>query len=313
MPSPSPRRPGLLARAAALCGVLALSLGVLLTLIRPWYNTWGSTPEELATPLPGAALAPGPVRETRVIAVAAPADQVFAWVAQLGQDRAGFYSYELLEDLAGCEMPSLRQLDPALQHWSVGSKLWMYPRDELDGMGHATLIYHEPGRALVFGTHTPYDPPGSAPTGSWSFVVVPTGSESSRLITRASGRAMPTLLGMAVDRTVFEPVHFAMERRMLEGIRGLAEGHPISSLDDTLELLSWLGAFSVLVMAGALVLRGHEFWKRLGVFAAAAASFQLLTLAQPQPLWGLGLVLALALLLRPSARPSGDAAVLEPA
>jgi hypothetical protein len=290
-------------------------MATLLVGVRPWYTSWGTTREERSAPLPGDGLAPGPVHETRAISIAAPAAQVFAWVAQIGQDRAGFYSYELLEDLVGCEMPNVRELVPALQRWSVGAKLWMYPADELGGLGHATLIHYEPGRALVFGTNTPSDPPGSAPTGSWSFVVEPTGADSARLITRASGGAMPTLLGAAYTLAVFEPLHFAMERRMLEGIRGLAEGHPISPVRDALTLFTWFATFAAFVTAGVSVLCGREFWRRLAAFGAAGAAFQIVTLAQPDPLLGFGLLLVLALLARASASGAdGDATrVLEAA
>ena len=301
MPTPSSPAPTIAVRAAALAVVFAALMGTLLVGVRPWYTSWGTTLEERLRPLPGDGLVGGPVHETRAIAIAAPAAQVFAWVAQIGQDRAGFYSYELLEDLVGCEMPDVRRLDPALQRWSIGSKLWMYPADELDGRGHATLIHHEPGRALIFGTNTPSDPPGSAPTGSWSFVVEPSGPESSRLITRASGGAMPTLLGAAYTRAVFEPLHFAMERRMLEGIRGLAEGRAISPTRDALTLASWFGAFVAFIAAGAAVLGGRGLWRPLAAFGASGGVFQVVTLAQPSPLLSLGLVVGLALLLRPSA------------
>lgn len=301
MPPPTSRAPAIARRAAALGVVFAALLGTLLVGVRPWYTSWGTTLLERSRPLPGDGLVAGPVRDTRAIAIAAPAAQVFAWVAQLGQDRAGFYSYELLEDLVGCEMPNVRHLDPALQRWSVGSKLWMYPADELEGLGHATLIHYEPGRALIFGTNTPSDPPGSAPTGSWSFVVEPTGPSSSRLITRASGGAKPTLLGAAHTLAVFEPLHFAMERRMLEGIRGLAEGRAISPARDALTLFGWFVAFVAFITAGALALLGRELWGPLAAFGAAGGVFQVVTLAQPSPLIGLGLVAAVALLLRPSA------------
>lgn len=302
MPAPPLRPLTLAGRAAALAVVFAALLSTLLVGVRPWYTSWGTTPEERSGPLPGDGLVAGPVHDTRAIAISAPAAHVFAWVAQIGQDRAGFYSYELLEDLVGCEMPNVRHLDPALQRWSVGSKLWMYPADELDGLGHATLIHYEPGRALIFGTNTPSDPPGSAPTGSWSFVVEPTGPASSRLITRASGGAMPTLLGAAYTLAVFEPLHFAMERRMLEGIRGLAEGRPISPARDACMLFTWFAAFVACVIAGALALRGRERWRPFAAFAAASGVFQVVTLAQPSPLLGFGLIVALAVLLRPSAR-----------
>lgn len=289
-------------RLAALSGVLVALLATLMMLVRPWYLHWGATPDEYAGVLPGDELSPGPVNDTRAIDVAAPAERVFAWVSQLGQNRAGFYSYTTLENLVGCRMPDIRRLDPALQQWRLGDKLWMYPPDQLKGMGHATLLRHDPGRALVFGTHTPLDPPGSAPTGLWSFVVEPTGEHSARLLTRGSGGAMPSLLGQAFTRTLFEPLHFAMERRMLEGIRGLAEGHPISPLTDSLQLLAWAAILALFIGCGVLVLIGSRPKRHLLGFAAAGVAFQIVTLVQPLPVVSLALVLALGLLIGPLSR-----------
>src|SRR5688572_4879380 len=139
-------------RLTALCGVLAISFGLLLTIVRPWYKSWGAHPDEIGAALPLEHAGPNRPHETRAIDIDAPAERVFAWVAQLGQDRAGFYSYELLEDLVGCKMPDLRYLDAALQQWKVGDRLWMYPPSKIDGLGHATLVHYEPGHALVFAT-----------------------------------------------------------------------------------------------------------------------------------------------------------------
>ena len=103
--------------------------------------------------LPGDEIVPAArSRETRAITIAAPAAQVWPWLAQLGQDRAGFYSYRLLENLVGCEMPNIEQLDPRLQSWKLGDKLWMYPPRKAGGVGFAVLAAYEPGRALGFAT-----------------------------------------------------------------------------------------------------------------------------------------------------------------
>ena len=294
------RRLGL--RLTALLGVLAALLAALLLVVRPWYLHWGATPEEYASVLPGDELSPGPVNDTRAIDIAAPAERVFAWVSQLGQNRAGFYSYTALENLVGCKMPDVRQLEPSLQRWSVGERLWMYPPDQLQGMGHATLLRHDPGRALVFGTHTPLDPPGSPPTGLWSFVVVPTGDQSARLLTRGSGGSGPSLLGRAFTRTVFEPLHFAMERRMLEGIRALAEGHPMPRSSDTLQLWAWAVTFALFVASGVLALIGATPLRHLLGVAAAGVVFQIVTLIQPAPTVSISLVIALGLLVWPLRR-----------
>lgn len=294
-------------RAAAVLAVSGALLGGLLTLLRPWYLGWGATAEERAGALPGDSFSAGPPYETRAIDIRAPAEQVFAWVAQLGQNRAGFYSYTLLENLMGCEMPNVRHLDPALQQWQVGDKLWMYPPDELGGIGYASLLHYEPGRALVFGTHTPLDPPGPAASGTWSFVVEPTGPGSARLLTRGSGGATRTWVGLAFTRTLFEPLHFAMERRMLEGIKGLAEGHPISAGRDVLQLLAWAATFVSFIASGVLVLLGSRPLRRLLGFAGAGVAFSIVTLVQPPPAVGLALVASLLWIIWPPRGPASRA------
>jgi hypothetical protein len=301
----SPVSPPAWQRLIALVAAFAALISVLLGAIRPWYTSWGATSTERVVTLPGTSLSPQGPRETRAISIAASADHVFAWVSQLGQSRAGFYSYELLEDLAGCEMPTRSDLDPALQRWEPGDKLWMYPPDKLDGMGHATLLEYQPGRALIFGTRSPLDAAEAGFSGTWSFIVSPTGEQSSRLIVRGSGTPPPNMLGMAFNRAVFEPMHFAMERRMLEGIRGLAEGQPISPFRDHAMLALWTLTFVTFMAAGVLVLAGVRWRRSLGAFVAAGVVFQILTLAQPSLLLGIPLVVALLLFAGMPALGSG--------
>jgi len=74
--------------------------------VRPWLRTWGTRPGDADKPLAGDETVPDPgVQQTRAITIDAPPEVVWSWPAQLGQDRAGFYSYRWLENLAGCRMP----------------------------------------------------------------------------------------------------------------------------------------------------------------------------------------------------------------
>lgn len=295
----------MLLRVGSLLVALASLLGVLLLAVRPWYMTWGATERELNSRLPGDELGFLDRNETRAIAIEAPAERVFSWVAQLGQDRAGFYSYELLEDLVGCEMPRLEQLDPELQRWSPGDKLWMYPPDKLGGMGHARLLTYEPGRALVFGTQGPSDATGAGPSGTWSFVVQATSDRSSRLIVRGTGGPTPSLLGTAFNRTVFEPLHFAMERRMMAGIRDLAEGRaPPTRWYDGAVLCSWAATFILFLASAAGVVLSVRWRRPLARLIAAGVVFQVLTLLQPPLALGALCTLGLLLLARPVASGS---------
>ena len=77
----------------------AVAVGVALlayrSVVRPRMLNWGATPEEVVRPLPGDGLVTPP-RDTSTFArtVRAPADDVWPWLVQIGQERGGFYSYE---------------------------------------------------------------------------------------------------------------------------------------------------------------------------------------------------------------------------
>jgi hypothetical protein len=59
--------------------------------VRPWQLRWGATGEERAATLAGDDLIPTPdLTATRAITVGTSADQVWPWIAQLGQGRGGF-------------------------------------------------------------------------------------------------------------------------------------------------------------------------------------------------------------------------------
>lgn len=283
------------ARAALLLGVLAILTGSL-ALSRSWFIDWGSTTEERARALPGDEIVPAPqLNGTHAITIAAPAATVFAWLAQTGQDRGGFHSYELLEDLVGCEMTNLPWLDPGLQRWQLGDKLWMYPPRKAGGMGHAVLMAMEPGRALAFGTRQIGTPMSRPADGSWAFVVEPLSPTRTRLLirTRSAGGLSP--VAAAFGWGFFAPAHFVMERRMMEVIKARAEGRPVSALGDTVQVLVWFAALALMVAAALAVLRGREPLRRLVAFAGAGALLLILPFTQPTPWLGAPLVLALVL------------------
>jgi hypothetical protein len=305
-------------------GLFALTLGLVVlayaVAVRPWMLDWGSTAAERAAVLPGDSIAPAPAKSTtRAITVHAPADEVFPWLAQLGQNRAGFYSFELLEDLAGAEMPRAETLLVGGQDWQPGDMLWMYPYDKASDYGGAPLVELVPGRALAFGTWnfgTSHDLP---PNGSWAFVVDPMSVDSSRLIVRGRGAAGTGFGWRLFDRAVFEPVHFVMERRMMEGIQRLAEGRkPRTRTTDLAEIFVWTAMFALFVAGFVVTLRRERWIVPFVVTLAAAAGFLVTTIFQP-PAWiGLPLVAAIAWLLRRGARgesiaPVDEGSALRPA
>ena len=171
--------------------------------VRPWHLRWGATDEEAGKPLPGDELVPNAaIESTRAITVNAPVEEVWPWLAQIGQDRGGFYSYEWLENLAGCRMRNADSVHPEWQHRRVGERVPLHPAFGLK------VASFEPGRAIVL-------------EGWGPFVVEPIDEKSTRVIIRS--RVPQRLDVLLYYLLTFEIPHFVMERRMLQGIKQRAE------------------------------------------------------------------------------------------
>ena len=288
-------------RLAGLVGVLAAFSVAFFAFVRPWYLNWGATDHERRKTLPGDDIIAGArSQQTRAITITAPVDLVWPWLAQLGQDRGGFYSYDLLENAVGCAVPTFDILQPQKQSWQLGDKLWMYPRDKAGGAGFATLRAFVPGRALGFATRSVGTSLDEPEDGSWSMVLEPAGS-TARLLIRGRGAGGRSLLGTAFDRSIFEPIHFVMERRMMIGIKQLTETGNRGRLSNHVSVALWAIAFIAFVTAGVLVMRAVAWRRALVGFTAAGITFQVLTLGQPPAAVGLTLVwIALAILWLPT-------------
>lgn len=285
-------------RSVALVSAFAVILSAFFLFVRPWYLSWGATDEETRRPLPGDEIVPNAAaQETRAITIRAPIEQVWPWLAQLGQDRGGFYSYDLLENLVGCDMPTTDRLMADKRAWRIGDKLWMYPETKADGMGFATLRSYSPGRSLGFGTNVMGTPPGAPYDGSWTFILESVDPSTTRLLVRGRGAPGRSLLGRAFDRSIFEPVHFLMERRMMIGLKQLAEGSERGRLLNHVHVALWTIAFGLVVTAIGMVI-GRRGWQRpLAGLVAAAVVFQVLTLRQPSVTIGVLLIILVAAIL----------------
>jgi hypothetical protein len=285
-------------RVAALASTLLVLFAVLFAFVRPWYLRWGASDEEVQRVLPGDEIVSRvEFQETRAITIDAPVERVWPWLAQLGQDRGGFYSFDLLENLVGCEMPTVDRLRPERQNWRVGDKLWMYPPRKGGGQGYATLRVYVPGRVLGFGAHSPGKGGGAPEDGSWTLRVEPIDRGHTRLIARGRGVGGRAMLGVAFDYAAFEPMHYVMERRMMIGLRDLAEGRERGRLANHVHVVLWTATFLVFVAAFVGVLRRERWGRAWLAFALAGVTFAFLTLVQPPLALGAALVAVLVLLL----------------
>src|SRR5579859_5806982 len=106
-------------RGLALATLGTLMGGVYLRLYRPWHSRWGATDEEVALALPGDEAIERPTfNVTRAITIRSRPEDIWPWIVQIGFGRAGFYSYDLLDNLG---KQSAERILPELQHIEVGT------------------------------------------------------------------------------------------------------------------------------------------------------------------------------------------------
>lgn len=185
---------------------LAAAVAAYLTYIRPWQVRWGATGDEASRPMPGdGILGPGAGSTTRAVTIGAPADQVWPWLAQLGYGKAGWYSYDWLDNDG---QRSAEQIRPQWQRLRPGDQILMMPGSGFDVVGV------EDGHCFV----------ARAPDGttSWCLAVEPLDRDSCRLVSRWRARWHITAAS-ALWIAVSDPGAFIMERKMLLGIKARAE------------------------------------------------------------------------------------------
>jgi hypothetical protein len=216
-------------RKMVLVGAVAAAAGVgVRAALRARTLAWGATCDEVVRPLPGDNLVANPLyATTRAITVSAPAAAVWPWLVQLGQNRGGFYTYDVLENLMGLDIHSADSIRPQWQDLRAGED---YVTLDPDGHMRMTIAVLEPERAFVIRSGAPGEPPqapGSFFKGelawSWGFYLEPLDEGATRLIVRSRAAWADTLAARLAKPVVLEPVHFLMEERMLRGIRERAE------------------------------------------------------------------------------------------
>jgi hypothetical protein len=196
---------------------------------RRFYNRYGATDDELGRPLPGDHLVARPkLGYTRAITIAAPVHQVWPWLAQFGQGRGGFYSYDALENVVGCGIHSADRILPEHQGVMVGDLI----RSGRDRHVCWQVIEVDPPHHLVLmGAGTPAQP--SVPeivddipdrgyvASTWQWVLDPLdGGRDTRLLVRQRLTYSPNQSWLW---HLVEPLNFVMEHRMLRGIQDRAE------------------------------------------------------------------------------------------
>jgi hypothetical protein len=203
-------------------------------LVRPKTLRWGASWRERSRIWAGDEFMPQPAAQsTHVVTIAAPAERVWPWVAQLGQDRGGFYSYTSLENLIGADMKNADEIHPEWQKREVGDRVWLANPSKHDGKAFMIVARWIPERAVVLVAPPDWERLQVGAEANhivWSIIIEPISPKSCRLIARTlSGKGQSAAEKFAYY-AFWEPAHFVMERGMMLGIKKRAEEPDPTSL-----------------------------------------------------------------------------------
>jgi hypothetical protein len=188
--------------------LIAVFFVLYFTWLRAWQLRWGATDEELARPMPGDDIVKMPSFDaTRAVTVNAPPRDIFPWIVQMGVTRAGWYSYDLLDNLA---RPSARTILSEFQPIKIGDLIPMSP----DGKYGVYVKDYNPGEWILW-----WDKNGAT---SWVWGFYPVTETQTRLVTRV--RVKYNFLSLDIFfNLLIEFCDIIMMRKCMLGIKERAE------------------------------------------------------------------------------------------
>jgi hypothetical protein len=287
----------ILGRSVAMRFLALLALPVLLgaiyfLAIRPSQLKWGATANEIARSMPGDDLVSSPsFCATRGIIIRGKPEDIWPWLVQIGYGRAGFYGYDLIENIGSSTgIRSARSILPELQHPNPG--------DVLPISAVASLVFDsiQPDSYLIWRG----DPIPS--NGSFIWALYPVDESHTRLISRIRLRYHWTDRRLLLDLFTEFADHVAVPKILL-GIKGRVEGRPTQSLgEEAIEIAVWFLALGEFASAAVLLFLWRR-WGRVWFLGLAAGLLLLFALYAHAPMWigaglGCGIFVGMFLLSR---------------
>lgn len=194
--------------------------------VRPRLVRWGATADEVAAPYPGVTVIPGGTRgATMGVTIEAPPSVVWRWLAQMGYGRAGWYSWDHLDNWG---RSSEDRVHPEWQEIKLGDRLPSMP----DNAAWWEVAALEPERflglrATMSLSGKPFDPQGPRPrafTDSlWGFALEPLDGERTRLVVSGYWAMEPGWARALLNWVFLEPAHWIMQTRQFAKLKQLAE------------------------------------------------------------------------------------------
>jgi hypothetical protein len=276
--------------------IVAVILGSVFVMLPPWIHTWEATAREAAWVYHGDELLSNPVIEwTHGVTIEASPEQVWPWLAQIGERRGGFYSYTFIENMIAGEQLYVNadRIIPELQSPQPGDVL-------IGGMLKVREV--NPQQWLLAESSTELG-------WTWLWQLQASGMDQTRLLVRmriepSPGEENPIMTWL------LDAGGFVMERRMLWGLKARAEGRTEPAYLETVEIVVWVLALLEGLAAALLFLFRKEWGAPLALGVAAIVTLLAFTFLQPaiwvRVLVDVGLLAGLVVTVRntsPGRRP----------
>lgn len=231
MSEPKPPAPELMDQVfeigESITGAIEMLANLATPFLRPIRSHWGVSEEIAKRVYPGDGAVPEPQWSwTHGIEIAAPVQQVWPWVVQLGQDKAGFYSYQGLENLVGCHVHNSSVIHPEWQALKPGDGFRLHPTIVFEVQ--EVLANHYFWVASAIDPHSGQPPAADRQTqalkASWLFWLEALDNKRCRMISRYRvAYSLESMNRIFFGPGLMEPIGFVMDRRMLEGIKARVE------------------------------------------------------------------------------------------
>jgi len=186
-----------------------IAFGLFLRFYRPWHSRWGATDDEVMLQMPGDEQIEKPTfNVTRAITIQARPEEIWPWIVQIGYGRAGFYSYDLLDNLG---KPSAVRIIPELQHIEIGT--WIPMSGKVTEETAFRVMAFEPNHWLLW----------NKAASTWAYKLIPIDEESTRLIIRLKCQYRWSRPTIVTDLILMEIGDFPMMRKLMLGIKHRSE------------------------------------------------------------------------------------------
>ncbi|WP_018773360.1 hypothetical protein [Arthrobacter sp. 131MFCol6.1] len=158
------------------------------------------------------------------VTIDAPPSRVWPWLVQMGTDRAGWYSWDRLDNF---RRRSAESIHPEWQDIAIGDRLAAKP----DGSEWWAVAALEPERFLGLRMSVdlrgrPFDPARTRPryyTDSlWGFELREAPGERTRLVVSGYWSLRPQWLQPIMSIAMLEPAHWVMQTRQFSNLVRLA-------------------------------------------------------------------------------------------